>query len=185
MSNFSAIFRTRTFKNLSATGLETRKGDGYGRIILPVQQVSYGPLIMSIMLIMSCYTGFFNVRRGRQSLNTGPRFYLRLIRRTGWLWISTSRTTDFYTPGFPRGWNTLRDICNTSRWVMDLSVAILYKKITQKNKELVGLINLIFSLVTLLRWLNLLVYEIRLHRENQLISLSYWQIVWHNYENKD
>jgi hypothetical protein len=42
--------------------LETRKGDGYGRIILPVQQVSYGPLIMSIMLIMSCNTGFFNVR---------------------------------------------------------------------------------------------------------------------------
>jgi len=30
-----------------------------------VQQVSYGPLIMSIMLIMSCYTGFFNVRRGK------------------------------------------------------------------------------------------------------------------------
>jgi hypothetical protein len=47
-----------------------------------VQQVSYGPLIMSIMLIMSCYTGFFNVRRGWQFLNTGPRFYLRLIRRT-------------------------------------------------------------------------------------------------------
>jgi hypothetical protein len=46
------------------------------------QPVSYGPLIMSIMLIMSCYTGFFNVRRGWQSLNTGPRFYLRLIRRT-------------------------------------------------------------------------------------------------------
>jgi hypothetical protein len=72
-SNFSAIFRMRTFKNLNATGLETRKGDGYGRIILPVQQVSYGPLIMSIMLKMSCYTGFFNVRRGWQSLNTGPR----------------------------------------------------------------------------------------------------------------
>jgi hypothetical protein len=49
---------------------------------------------MSIMLIMSCYTGFFNVRRGWQSLNTGPRFYLRLIRRTGWLWIYASRTTD-------------------------------------------------------------------------------------------
>jgi hypothetical protein len=75
-----------------------------------VQHVSYGPLIMSIMLIMSCYTGFFNVRRGWQSLNTGPRFYLRIIRRTGWLWIYTSRTTDgpssrrssrshFYTPG--------------------------------------------------------------------------------------
>jgi putative lipoic acid-binding regulatory protein len=43
---------------------------------------------------MSCNTGFFNVRRGWQSLNTGPRFYLRLIRRTGWLWISTFRTTD-------------------------------------------------------------------------------------------
>ena len=49
---------------------------------------------MSIMLIMSCYTGFFNVRRGWQSLNTGPRFYLRLIRRMGWLWIFTYRTTD-------------------------------------------------------------------------------------------
>ena len=59
-----------------------------------MQHVSYGPLIMSIMLIMSCYTGFFNVRRGWQSLNTGPRFYLRLIRRTGWLWIFTSRTTN-------------------------------------------------------------------------------------------
>ena len=59
-----------------------------------MQQVSYGPLIMSIMLIMSCYTGFFNVRRGWQSLNTGPRIYLRLIRRTGWLWIYTSCTTD-------------------------------------------------------------------------------------------
>ena len=40
------------------------------------------------------YTGFFNVRRGWQSLNTGPRYYLRLVRRTGWLWIYTSRTTD-------------------------------------------------------------------------------------------
>jgi hypothetical protein len=49
---------------------------------------------MSIMLIMSCHIGFFNVRRGWQSLNTEPRFYLRLIRRTGWLWIHTSRTTD-------------------------------------------------------------------------------------------
>ena len=40
---------------------------------------------------MSCYTGFFNMRRGWQSLNTGPRFYLRLIRRMGWLSIYTSR----------------------------------------------------------------------------------------------
>ena len=46
------------------------------------------------MSIMSCYTGFFNMRRGWQSLNTGPRFYLRLIRTTGWLWINISRTTD-------------------------------------------------------------------------------------------
>jgi hypothetical protein len=70
---------------------------------------------MNIMLIMSCYTGFFNVRRGWQSLNTGPRFYLHFIRRTGWLWIYTSRTTDgrpfkpkklsvpFLHPGVPAG----------------------------------------------------------------------------------
>jgi hypothetical protein len=44
--------------------------------------------------LLSGYTGFFSVRRGWQSLNTGPRFYWRLIRRTGWLWIYTSRTTD-------------------------------------------------------------------------------------------
>ena len=43
---------------------------------------------------MDVYTGFFNVQRGWQSLNTGPRFYLRPIRRTGWLLIYTSRTTD-------------------------------------------------------------------------------------------
>ena len=54
-----------------------------------MQQVSYGPLI-----IMSCYIEFFNVRRGWQSLNTGTRFYVRLIRRTGWLWIYTSSPTD-------------------------------------------------------------------------------------------
>jgi hypothetical protein len=59
------------------------------------------------MSIMSCYTGFFNVRRGWQSLNTGPQFHLRLIRRTGWLLIyiyPTSRRSSrshFYTPGFP------------------------------------------------------------------------------------
>jgi hypothetical protein len=67
--------------------------------------------IFTVIKFMSCYTGFFNVRRGWQSLNTGPRFYLRLIRRTGWLWMFTSRTTDgrpfklsvpFLYPGFPR-----------------------------------------------------------------------------------
>jgi hypothetical protein len=106
------------FKNLNATGLEARKGDGYGQIILPVQQVSVGPLIMS------CYTGFLNVRRRWQSLNTGPRFYLRLIRRTGWLWIFTSRTSDgrpfkpkklsvpFLYPGIPAGCRNRVDTCN-------------------------------------------------------------------------
>jgi hypothetical protein len=92
-----------------------------------VQQVSYGPLIMSIMLIMSCYTGFFNVRRGWQYLNTEPRFYLRLIRRTGWLWIYTFRTTDgrpfkpkklsvpFLYPGFPAGLTPFRGLVSASR----------------------------------------------------------------------
>jgi hypothetical protein len=87
-----------------------------------VQQVSYGPLIISIMLILSCYTGFFNVRRGWQSLNTGPRFYLRLIRRAGWLWIYTSRITDgrpfkpkklsvpFLFPGVPAGITPFRGL---------------------------------------------------------------------------
>ena len=70
-----------------------------------MQQVSYGPLIMS------CYTGFFNVRREWQSLNTGPQFYLRLIRgRVGCEFIHPAQPTDapssrrssrshFYTPG--------------------------------------------------------------------------------------
>jgi hypothetical protein len=89
-----------------------------------VQHVSYGPLIMSIM---SCYTGFFNVRRGWQSLNTGHRFYLRLIRRTGWLWIYTSRTTDgrpfkpkklsvpFLYPGVPAGLTPFRGLVPLGR----------------------------------------------------------------------
>ena len=76
---------------------------------------------------MSCYTGFFNVRRGWQSLNTGPRFYLRLIRRTGWLWIYTSRTTDgcpfklkklsvpFLYPGIPAGWHLFRGVVSLGR----------------------------------------------------------------------
>ena len=76
---------------------------------------------------MSCYTGFFNVWRGWQSLNTGPRFYLRLIRRTGWLWISTSRTTDgfpfkpkklsvpFLYPGVPAGLTPFRGLVSLGR----------------------------------------------------------------------
>ena len=76
---------------------------------------------------MSCYTGFFNVRRGWQSLNTGPRFYLRPIRRTGWLWINTSRTTDgrpfkpkklsfpFLYPGVPAGLTPFRGLVPLGR----------------------------------------------------------------------
>ena len=91
---------------------------------------------------MSCYTGFFNVRRGWQSLNTGPRFYLRLIRRTGWLWISTSRTTDgrpfkqkklsvpFLYPGVPAGLiykkNRVVDLLLTlSQWKFDCEYFIV------------------------------------------------------------
>ena len=43
---------------INATGLETRKSDE------SVQQVYYGPLIMSKMVLISYYTEFFNVRRG-------------------------------------------------------------------------------------------------------------------------
>ena len=76
---------------------------------------------------MSCYTGFFNVRRGWQSLNTGPRFYLRLIRRTGWLWIYTSRITDgrpfkqkklsvpFLYAGVPAGLTPFRELVPLGR----------------------------------------------------------------------
>jgi hypothetical protein len=59
---------------------------------------------------------------GWQFLNTGPRFYLRIIRRTGWLWIYTSRTTDgcpfkpkklsipFLYPGVPAGLTPFRGL---------------------------------------------------------------------------
>ena len=107
------------FKNLNATGLEARKGDGYGQIILPVQQVSVGPLIMS------CYTGFLNVRRRWQSLNTGPRFYLRLASagRVGCEFLHPAHPTDapssrrssrspFLYPGIPAGCRNRVDTCN-------------------------------------------------------------------------
>ena len=108
-----------------------------------MQQVSYGPLIMSIMLIMSCYTGFFNVRRGWQSLNTGPRFYLRLVRRTGWLWIFTSRTTDgrpfkpkklsvpFLYPGVPAGLSSWKEKNVTLK---EKQSSAFQKKNNPKNK---------------------------------------------------
>ena len=76
---------------------------------------------------MSCFTGFFNMQRGWQSLNTGPRFYLRLIRRTDWLWIYKSHTTDgrpfkpkklsvpFLYPGVPAGLTPFRGLVPLGR----------------------------------------------------------------------
>jgi hypothetical protein len=103
---------------------------------------------MSIMLIMSFYTGFFNVRRGWQSLNTGPRFYLRLIRRTGWLWIYTSRTTDrrpfkpkklsvpFLYPRVPMGLTPFRGLVQT--WLKfgigSRLLEVLYAKSKKKTQ---------------------------------------------------
>jgi hypothetical protein len=67
------------------------------------------------------------VRRGWQSLNTGPRFYLHLIRRTGWLWIYTSWTTNrhpfkpnklsvpFLYPGVPAGLTPFRGLVPLGR----------------------------------------------------------------------
>ena len=127
--------------------------DSFDWLVFNVQpaiaQVSNGPLIMSIMLIMSCYTGFFNVRRGWQSLNTGPRFYLRLIRRTGWLWISTSRTTvgrpfkpkklsvPFLYPGVPAGFIMIAH-WNNSAWVDVLPHSDTWSR---SNQSLVLFIN--------------------------------------------
>ena len=103
-------------------GNRNKENSWVGTGIQPVQQVSYGPLIMSTMLIMSCYTGFFNVRRGWQSRNTKSRFYLRLIRRTGQF-----RTTDgppfkpqklsvpFIYPGVPAGLAPFRGLVPLGR----------------------------------------------------------------------
>ena len=38
--------------------------------------------------------GSLTCEEGGNLLNTGPQFYLRVIQRTGWLWIYTSRTTN-------------------------------------------------------------------------------------------
>ena len=104
-------------QNLNAIGLETRKGEGRDG---EFSQCNRSPMD-------HCYTEFFNVRRGWQSLNTGPQFYLRLIRRTGWLWIHTSRTTDrlpfkpkklsvpFLYPGVPAGLTPFRGLVPLGR----------------------------------------------------------------------
>ena len=72
-----------------------------------MEQVSYGPVIMSIMLIMSYYIGFFNVRISQHGTSV-----LRLIRR------SNSRDLtlrEFTRPDFTRIYATwlyanLRDL---------------------------------------------------------------------------
>jgi hypothetical protein len=50
-------------------------------------------LIVFYLILKSDFENIYSYSQW-QSLNMGPRFYLRLIRRTGWLWIYTSRTTD-------------------------------------------------------------------------------------------
>ena len=46
------------------------------------------------MLIMSCYSEFFNVRRGWQSLNTGPRFNVSSEGQLGCEFIHPAQLTD-------------------------------------------------------------------------------------------
>ena len=74
----------------------------------------------SLMLIMSCYTGFFNVRRGWQSLNTGPRFYLFYLSegQVGCQFIHPAQPKDALQAeealgpiSIPRGWPLLEDQC--------------------------------------------------------------------------
>ena len=49
---------------------------------------------MSIMLIMNCYSEFFNVRRGWQSLNTGPQFNVSSEGQVGCEFIHPAQPTD-------------------------------------------------------------------------------------------
>ena len=46
------------------------------------------------MLIMSCYSEFFIVRRGWQSLNTGPRFNVSSEGQVGFEFIHPAQPTD-------------------------------------------------------------------------------------------
>ena len=92
-------------KHLNATGLETRKGDGRDG---EFSQCNRSPMD-------HCYTGFFNVRRGWQSLNTDLSFiYVSSEGQVGCEFIYPAQPTDspssrrssrshFYTLGFPRG----------------------------------------------------------------------------------
>ena len=59
-----------------------------------MEQVSYGPLIMSIMLILNCYIGFFNVRISQHGNSD-----LRFIRRTN---LRDLTLREFTGPDFMR-----------------------------------------------------------------------------------
>ena len=114
-------------KHLNATGLETRKGDGRDG---EFSQCNRSPMD-------HCYTGFFNVRRGWQSLNTGPQFYLHLIRRTGWLWIYTSRTTDG-RPFKPKKLSDLMTWCHYNIIWENSDLKLITYKDQRENVQIFG-----------------------------------------------
>ncbi|CAB9544508.1 hypothetical protein BROOK1789C_1738, partial [Bathymodiolus brooksi thiotrophic gill symbiont] len=104
-SIFSAIFRTRTLKNLNATGLETRKGVWVGTDNL----ASATGLIMSILGSLTCEED------GNLSTRDLGIIYVSSEGRVGCEFIHPAQPTDapssrrssrshFYTPGFPRGY---------------------------------------------------------------------------------
>ena len=121
---------------------------------------------------MSCYTGFFKVRRGWQSLNTGPQFYLRIIRRTGWLWIYTSRSTDerpfkpnklsvpFLYPRVPAGLASFRGLVPPGEtWCLfyrrhTLWEGVEYEGVTMINSRCC-LAHLVNGIVVIVWWLDL------------------------------
>ena len=77
------------------------------------------------MLIMSCYSEFFNVRRGWQSLNTGPRFNVSPEGQVGCEFIhphnrqtslKAEETLPFLYPGRTDRWMDGRTDGRTDRW---------------------------------------------------------------------
>ena len=78
------------------------------------------------MLIMSCYSEFFNVRRGWQSLNTGPRFNVSPEGQVGCEFIhphnrqtslKAEETLPFLYPGRTDRWMDGRTDGRTDRWM--------------------------------------------------------------------
>ena len=106
--------RTRTLKNLNATGLETRKGVWVGTDNL----ASATGLIMSILLIMSCYSTLGSLtceEDGNLSTRDLGFIYVSSEGRVGCEFIHPAQPSDapssrrisrshFYIPGFPRGY---------------------------------------------------------------------------------